>query len=592
MRNHRPSRFLTATAPLLLVTGLGLTALPDSAHAGGPTLRAIGEIRPDIAPDMCLDATGGPVETGDNAYIWSCVGQDQQFWYLTMDGEIRSAMDPNKCLDVSGANNANGTNVHMWDCNGSVAQRWTLGDDGLLRSAVGENKCLDVQDFGTSNGSNVQIWDCHGDANQRWSTTLLPWDRVRSMLDYNKCLDVSSVTDVIGANVHLSDCHDQLNQQWMLTPAGEVRSAVAANRCLDNTGIFATGQPVIYWYCNGTDAQRWELTPSGELRSAANPNFCLDVAGGNTTNGTDVRLWDCNGTNAQRWASSGFIQIELRPIDGVYALVFRSGGEGQAIVDPRTILQLMYRLGYDHTSIQQVIGELSPNQLYALENHYLPQYPGLDELLTGPIGASQIAYDVQIDGPGLDARFAADPNMIDARLGIDLIDVVGDGWGGSISGPSAVAYVYLGHDGVAINTGVDVISVDFYLGDPNGSFVGVGAGAGIGLDAGAKWGQDDQYGVTFGIKAITVKAYVSGEDATNAYNDTKGAIENDAIPAITNVANDAIAWCDQAAADSEGWVNQTSKEAEGWITQSADAVGDWFNQSSNHALHWFTNLFG
>ncbi len=50
-----------------------------------------------------------------------------------------------------------------------------------------------------------------------------------------------------------------------------------------------------------------------ELRDGRS-NHCLDVEGGNTANGTNVRLWDCNGSNAQKWvydAANGYLRSAL-----------------------------------------------------------------------------------------------------------------------------------------------------------------------------------------------------------------------------------------------------------------------------------------
>lgn len=55
------------------------------------------------------------------------------------------------------------------------------------------------------------------------------------------------------------------------------------------------------WDCNGTNAQQWTLTASGELRSAVAPNRCLDVSDANTASGTPVQIYGCNGTAAQKW---------------------------------------------------------------------------------------------------------------------------------------------------------------------------------------------------------------------------------------------------------------------------------------------------
>ncbi|MCH9687330.1 MAG: ricin-type beta-trefoil lectin domain protein [Deltaproteobacteria bacterium] len=585
------SSFLATTA---LTSTLGLTALSGLASAA-PAPLTVGEIRSAVSDDMCLDANGGPVHNGDNAHLWQCHGQLQQIWYLGTDGALRSAKDPTKCLDVDNSGTSSGTNVQMWGCNGTDAQKWSLTESGELRSAVAQDRCLDVDFAGTSNGTNIQLWECNGTTAQRWTTAKIPWAPITTALNPDQCLDVSSGSDGIGANVHVWGCHGGRNQQWMLTAEGEVRSAVAANRCLDVAASnFSASANVQYWECNGTDAQKWELGADGKLHVAAAPHLCLEIHGDHAVDGANAQLWPCADAADQHWDSASFVQIELRTISGgLHAMVFRSRGEGYAVVDPRTLLQLMHRFGYSEQAIGDTIDAMSPTQITALYDEYLPQYPGgVSQMVSAPMHSTQVVYGVVITGPSSEAYFKGNANEIDARIGIDLLDIEGQGWGLTLTGPEIVAFLSVYDDGVGINAGASLIGVSAHVGDPNGTHAGASAGAGLGLEAAASWGHGGQYGATFGIKAVTVEVYVTGADAHSAYDTSVDAITQHAVPALEGAFWVTAQWFQLAHEETNAWIWGGVSDYNDAIDEANAAVDDWAQGTAGSVVDWVGSIFG
>ncbi len=92
------------------------------------------ELRSGVAPDRCLDVSGGGVAAGTNVQSYQCNGTYSQKWTLTSAGELRSGLNPSYCLDVSGGGTAPDTNVQIYPCNGTNAQKWTPTAKGELRS--------------------------------------------------------------------------------------------------------------------------------------------------------------------------------------------------------------------------------------------------------------------------------------------------------------------------------------------------------------------------------------------------------------------------------------------------------------------------
>ncbi|MET9800906.1 PQQ-dependent sugar dehydrogenase [Streptomyces sp. NPDC006368] len=78
---------------------------------------------------------------------------------------------------------------------------------------------------------------------------------------------------------------------------GEVKGV--NGKCLDVAGGASTdGTQVHLWTCNGTTGQKWTAGTDGTLQALGK---CLDVQAGSTADGARIQLWTCNATGAQKW---------------------------------------------------------------------------------------------------------------------------------------------------------------------------------------------------------------------------------------------------------------------------------------------------
>ncbi|WP_437620349.1 ricin-type beta-trefoil lectin domain protein [Sorangium sp. So ce1151] len=261
-------------------------------------------LRSGVASNRCLDVLDSDTAEGATVQTWGCNGTDAQEWLFTPSGELRSSVAPDRCLDVANSETAQGATVQTWECNGTDAQKWTRTASGELRSAVASNRCLDVSNSDTAQGATVQTWACNGSSAQRWNDYV----EVVSDLHWDLCLDVAGGSSTAGTNVDVSKCNRSNRQQWFLSSSGELRSALAANRCLEVAASGAgvpSGTNVQIGTCNSSDAQEWSWTEEGELKTALSSELCLDVSGGSTSNGTNVQVLTCNGGREQRWMKPG-----------------------------------------------------------------------------------------------------------------------------------------------------------------------------------------------------------------------------------------------------------------------------------------------
>lgn len=542
-------------------------------QAAIPALQAAGKLRSAAGNNLCLDVSAAGVADGTNVQSWTCTDVGQQDWYMTMYGEIRVGHAPGMCLDVRGANNANGTNVQLYRCNGTKAQQWELTDDGLLRSALPGDRCLDVGRT-PGVGTNVHIWSCHGLAHQQWQIARQPWALIHSERDRNECLVDSGGTARNRDDVIAGPCAQRPEQLWMMTPAGEIRNAEAHNRCLDIVGGNLTaGTNVHSWTCNGTDAQKWKLTPEGELRSVGNPNLCLD-----RTSSGSVKVHTCHGGSNQKWSSRSLLQVQVTQVGDYYGILFKRGDEGQMITHPVEVLRTLSAMGYDGDELRTVYNGFTATQRAGLPAFHAADYSA----------SFSTSYSERVTLRG-NAEFVASPTEVRARAGLTAVELQSGAWTAQVNGP-AVEYVHVSDRGIGFSAGANLIGATGSVGDSDGSQASVGVSAGIGIEGAISLGAGDRYGVTFGIKAVTINVYVTGEDFRDAVTWTSGAVDS-AGGWMQGAAEDSASWVSGAGVDAAEWLGDAVETSAAWTEQALEDAGDWVEGAGESIADALCSIF-
>ena len=547
-----------------------------------PAIKAIGHIKSGIADNKCLDS-GWSTDNRSNVHLWDCADVNQQDWYFTYKGEIRSSRKSSMCLDVNYGSATNGTNVQLYQCNGTQAQKW-IYNEGKIRTALNASHCLSLADGLSDNGTNAHIWECtdNKEPYQQWSLKQLPWAPITHGTSFDSCLTDSGGTASNGDSISISSCNNEINQSWMLTASGELRNAEAANRCLsygkafeNNSWNSASSQE-----CNGSLAQKWELTPSNQLKNLAEINQCLT---------SDLVLSTCNNSTSQKWYSRGFLNVNIQKIDGNLALVLARGDIGHAIINPQGILSTLAAMGADDFFLNEVHNRLSPEQLAVL-----PQDFSIAESINGNLGSMTVAGEVKLTGPGAAAEFTAEPGTIEAEAGVNLLTGEYGVLTAKADGPSAAAVITNNGESLQMNTGVSLIGAGATAGNEDASHAGISVSAGIGAEFGTKFGDGDQYGVTFGIKAITINLYVSGADAKTAYHETANwttGAANDTADWSVGAVNDTGTWFEGAGSDILDWTTVAANDTAAWFEGAADDTVDWFETAGSDVINEVADIF-
>lgn len=142
----------------------------------------------------------------------------------------------------------------------AVEGQWTIPVNNSSTAVYRELRdgrsglCLDVSNSGTANGTAVQLWNCNGTNAQKWN------------------YDAGT---------------------------GYLRSALAANKCLDNRGQAYNGGEIVIWDCIDSDNLRFDRN-GNTFRNRHDNNIVVDAYGSSA--GSRVGQWSYNGGSNQQWS--------------------------------------------------------------------------------------------------------------------------------------------------------------------------------------------------------------------------------------------------------------------------------------------------
>ncbi|KAJ1569475.1 hypothetical protein HK405_004173, partial [Cladochytrium tenue] len=186
----------------------------------------------------------------------------------------------------------------------------TLNLSGWLRFGTATNaaKCLDFY-LGSAVGTSMEIWDCNSGYNQQFIYT--GGQLVNRQTGW--CLDVLNGVYANGQEVWLWTCNGANAQQWTIESNSgyyHVR-ATGTSYCLNDLTLDTdNGAKVALYACDTTTASLWipqsepEVFGSFSLESAVDHTKCLDFPAGSYP-GTQMEIWDCNSGQNQRFAYRG-----------------------------------------------------------------------------------------------------------------------------------------------------------------------------------------------------------------------------------------------------------------------------------------------
>ena len=308
-------------------------------------------------PTFAIDVSGGSSSNGANIQAYSYNGTNSQLWMikkktvapdtpatptptpavtpapaksaqLISDGNyiITSALKSDFVLDLAGGGSSNGTNIGMWVKNNTVAQTFAVkydsSKDAYMITNPAAKKSFDVAGGVMANGTNLQIYDTNNTCAQFWKIKKNGnYYTLASSCNEKFVLDVAGGGTTNGTNVAIYSSNGTKAQQWSFTSAsaapskstqliGEgnytILSALKSDFALDVAGGGSSnGTNIGMWVKNNTIAQtftiKYNASKDAYMITNTASKKALDVAGGVMANSTNLQIYDVNNTCAQYW---------------------------------------------------------------------------------------------------------------------------------------------------------------------------------------------------------------------------------------------------------------------------------------------------
>lgn len=280
-----------------------------------------------IGKSKQLSAIFTPSNATEKNITWS--SSDTKI--VTVSKGLVKAVGSGSAIITAKTSNGKTANIKVTVSDGAVNI-----ENGLyhLTTRVNANMVLDVAGGSTGDGANIQIYQKNGSAAQKFRIESAGggWYTISNTFP-RKCLDVEGGSTKVGANVSLYQYNKSDAQLWRFYPAGNgyytMMNKLGCFLDVDG-GIAQNGRNVMVYTGNGTNAQKWKLTKTTldyvnisdslfTIYSKIGDNFVLDVAGGNTSDGTNIQIYKGNESNAQKFGvqptGDGWFKISS-PISG------------------------------------------------------------------------------------------------------------------------------------------------------------------------------------------------------------------------------------------------------------------------------------
>jgi hypothetical protein len=462
----------------------------------------ISALRP-MHGNLCMyahDTPGAPVVQG------SCSPDAVS----TVNWEIEALSDgtsfirsPNgSCLRTQNDAETEGTQVVLGACDDAPAARWRIGrePDGqsLVQPAFSDRLCLGVPDASPNQGTILQVRYCDYYPNEMWRLETL-----HPKVMTGKIRRPGGSTQYGWLAFLPEQALDFIDSAKGWHTIVDPQTGLCATSAYSTSPIWGGGTShtatLSFSPCIGSAAQRFVLEGVADqpnrfrMQVPQNADWCF---------GADMHFSSASAcgleANALTLADTETITAATMRLHGVkipggrtVVLTIESPIDRKIFTDPAAIVLLLDRQGI------QLSDETELKWFGATQED--PPAPEDDE------GVILSTFVEHADGYGEESTWHSQPEW-----------QTGDEWG-----DASVQVTYLNSkyrirnapDEINADVGVELIEVAGTLGDEDASHVGAEVGVGIGVEAGGKWGAQGQYGFTIGIKAVTIKLYVEGDEA-------------------------------------------------------------------------------
>lgn len=297
-----------------------------------------------------LDVRGGSSAAGTNLqlYEWNSKAVPAQLWRFipSGNGEYYIQSKLGTVIDIKGSTAASKTNVEMDTKQNTKVQRWKLvsseskplGNGGVysIRSSSTSNLVLDISNGSTADKAKVWLYNFNNTPAQKFKIQYVSGGYYQILsVKSGKALAYDTSKSGNKAAVWQTSSKGSDEQLWKFIQgrSGGYYIRSKSGKVLDVTGGKFSKKTYIQMYTmNDVPAQKWALRAESEyaavnvpngtytIQTALSSNLLLDVAGGATTNKTNIQIYSANDTASQKF--------KVQAVgDGYYKIISERSGK-------------------------------------------------------------------------------------------------------------------------------------------------------------------------------------------------------------------------------------------------------------------------
>lgn len=254
--------------------------------------------------------------------------------------KIVSALDNNKILTEKNGN------IVLGDENSSGVTTWDVYSNGTtyyIKNHNNNNYSIDLDRAKLANKSNIKLYKVNGSKAQRWNlyyTSNSYYYITSSLGNYN--LDVAGGNGKTGANIWLYKNNGTNAQKWKFVRVDEnkkvledgtyiIKSKANSSNVIDLAGGKTSNKTNVQMYSNNfTWAQVWNIKYNDgyyKITSYLDDKKSIDIQSGIYRKKTNIWLYDNNSTNAQKYIiiNNSDNTYSIRSYDGLFTLDIEAG---------------------------------------------------------------------------------------------------------------------------------------------------------------------------------------------------------------------------------------------------------------------------
>ena len=223
--------------------------------------------------------------------------------YDSGDGTIRPAQQPDLCMNAWGGKIASGDRVKLYSCTAARNEQWDIHSDGTFRLRANPGLCMNAWGGAMQVGDQIALYPCSASSNEVFMSSEIQ-TTINVAASTNLCMNAFGGALQSGDQIGLWPCSSAPNEIWVYRSDGTIRPYADSTLCMNAWGgTMQSGDHVKLYSCSAAQNERWDIGDDNTIRLRSDPQLCMNAYGG-ASQSAEIALYPCSAAANEVWASS------------------------------------------------------------------------------------------------------------------------------------------------------------------------------------------------------------------------------------------------------------------------------------------------